>query len=582
MRYYMSLLQMYLENLDNFDSNLITAWQNEIKPFIYQKVPIVKDGLFNINSDLYYLIQIIDSFKDKYEEKKKEIEKKELEKKELEKKELEKKELEKKELEKKELENALITNNDNIINSNKKTKKNREEEEEEVHRKSVNFIRKEKKRRGTDQNLLESENYQIFTKKMSVVVIDNKKLCEIKEDNQIINKDCISKIKMIVLEFVDENIIPQKRTNSMQSLRPHSHTINSKTTRDSSVKEDDTEVLNLNINQMILSNDVTKNTTKKKEINNNKNDEKNTLKIYGNILIKEEQTNIDQNTKLKTYLRSKSIILLREMNPIYKDEVEAEGYSIIKNKDNKISFIYPDILLKKIIFEDFIKKNILLIHHFCQQCFCFLNKEIFFRKIFHCYNFYKKNTSKEKLKNLIEFINILIIEMFQYYQKIDLNDIYVTHIKNYYNELITDLILSMGLDIYTNDNKDSNENNVNSDHQFIFDSIDYLNINRNSNVNSNYIINKTNLININLNIEIKDIRIFIFNEKEKDVKSKIKEKEKTKEKENKNKNKQLSIAKSLTFRPSSLKNIKGKLFKEDEKNIKIKNQNLKKIFFFGI
>ena len=36
MRYYMSLIQMYLENLDNFDSNIITAWQNEIKPFIYQ------------------------------------------------------------------------------------------------------------------------------------------------------------------------------------------------------------------------------------------------------------------------------------------------------------------------------------------------------------------------------------------------------------------------------------------------------------------------------------------------------------------------------------------------------------------
>ena len=173
MRYYMSLIQMYLENIDNFDNNLIKAWQNEIKPFIYQKFPIVKDGLFNINSDLYYLIQIIDSFKEQYEEKKKKLEKKELEKKELEKKELEKKELEKKELEKKKLENKNTKNQNDFItktdykkNSNKKLNKNSEEEEEEaIHHNSITFFKKDKRRRGTDKNMLESENYQNFTKK---------------------------------------------------------------------------------------------------------------------------------------------------------------------------------------------------------------------------------------------------------------------------------------------------------------------------------------------------------------------------------------------------------------------------------
>ena len=430
---------------------------------------------------------------------------------------------------------------------------------------------------------------------MSAAIIYNNKL-EIKEDTQKVKKDKkdkkdnISKLNMIVLEFIEENTIPPKRTNSMQSLRPHSHTINSKTTRDSSVKEDN-QNLNLNINQLLLSNDVNDNnrdSNKKKEINSKNNSEKNPINIYSNIFTKEEQENTEKKVKGKAHLRSKSINLLREMNPFYKDEVEAEGYSIIKNKDKKISFIYPDILLKKIIFEDFIKKNILLIHHFCEQCFCFLNKEIFFRKIFYCYNFYKKNTSKEKLKNLIDFINILVIEMFQYYQKIDLNDIYVTHIKKYYNELITDLILSM--DNYIDNNNNNNDNNEDDDCRFRFESIDYSKneqiINRNSydsNANYNYIINRKNLINMNLNIEIKDVKIFIFKEKENLKKEKIKEKEKNKEIENENKNKKQydesnNIFKSLTFRPSSVQNIKGNiLFKEDVKTERSKknSQNVK-------
>ena len=579
MRYYMSLLQMYLENIDYFDNNLIKSWQNEIKPFIYQKYPIVKEGLFNINSDLYYLIQIIDSFKDKYDEKQKELKKKELE------------------IQNTKNNNDLITTPDNLTNSNKKTNNNCEEEEEEVvHHKSINFFKKDKRRRGTGQNLLELENYQSFRKKKkSAAVIENNKL-EIKEDNQIVKEDKMSKMNMIILEFIEENILPPKRTNSMHSIRPHSHTINSKTTRDSSVKEDN---LNFNINKFLLSTDVNNNnkdTNKKKEINmhfdstkevnNNKSAEKGSMKMYGNIFTNEEQTNRERNSKLKIHLRSRSINLLREMNPIYKDEVEAEGYSIIKNKDKKLSFIYPDILLKKIIFEDFIKNNILLIHHFCQQCFCFVNKEIFFRKLFYCYNFYKKNTSKTKLNNLIEFINILVIEMFQYYQKIDLSEIYVSHIIKYYNELITDLILSIENNINNNNNNNNNnsDDNENEDNIFRFESIDYLkselNLNRNSNVNYNYIIDRSNLINMNLNIEIKDIKIFIFTEKENDEKKKIKEKEKNKENDNKNINKnqneESNIIKSLTFIPSSIQNIKGEiLLKEDEKteNLRFKNQS---------
>ena len=117
---------------------------------------------------------------------------------------------------------------------------------------------------------------------------------------------------------------------------------------------------------------------------------------------------------------------------------------------------------------------------------------------------------------MIEFINILIIELFEYYQKIDMKDLYFSYIKQFYNELITDLILTLNISGTNNENNIINENE--NTHNYRFESLDYYNNeeikNRISIVNENYIINKNNLINLNLNIEIKDIKIFFFQDKE--------------------------------------------------------------------
>ena len=67
---------MYLETIDAFDAALIKAWDNEIKPFVSEKFPVTKDGLFNVNSDIVFLVDMIDSFKEKYLKKKLELEKK--------------------------------------------------------------------------------------------------------------------------------------------------------------------------------------------------------------------------------------------------------------------------------------------------------------------------------------------------------------------------------------------------------------------------------------------------------------------------------------------------------------------------
>ncbi len=51
-RYYISLLQTYIESNKKFETSLINSWKNEVKPYILQKFPPKQDGLFTVNSDL--------------------------------------------------------------------------------------------------------------------------------------------------------------------------------------------------------------------------------------------------------------------------------------------------------------------------------------------------------------------------------------------------------------------------------------------------------------------------------------------------------------------------------------------------
>ena len=511
---------MFIEYYDKFDKSLANAWNDEMKPYINKYFPITKQGSFFVNSDLVFVIEIIDTYKEKYDNQKITSENKN--------------------------NNIDINGEMNRENKTKINSKNNiegkiinqilEKEEEKILYKSLNIFNKQK-RRSTQAMHKELENKK-FIENINNINKDEK-INNNENDIQILRKQNISKIKKFLSEFLDENIIQPKRTNSMIAIRPHSQTVDSKTTCESSNIE---EKLNLNLNKLISSNtlindnltnqnpytnvmkndkDFNINNDSNKAIDSNHNNTKNIGKKhkanFENMLIEGEGSNPKIIPKIKEYSKGQSISLLREMNPVFKDDIEEGNDSIAyKMPEKKLSYIFTDLLLKKIIYEDFIKNNILLIFHFCQQCFCFVNKEIFFRKVFSCYHFYKNKTSKSKLKNLIEFINILVIELFEYYQKIDMKDLYAIYIKKYYNELITDLILT--LDIYATNNEnniiDENENI----HNYRFESLDYYNNevikNRISIINENYIINKNNLINMNLNIEIKDIKIFFFKDKE--------------------------------------------------------------------
>ena len=551
-RFFISLLQMYIENNNNFDKILMNAWENEIKPYILQKFPISKEGLFAVNSDLEFLLNLIDSLKEQYD--------------------------------KKPAPNNNLKNNNEEKNKNKETnnKDNKSDNDEEMHHKSV-VIMRSTKRRGTDHKIQkEKENIPGYNKILSVNNENQDKNKDVKlennnnneEDIKILRKKNMSRINKFLLEIIKENMVPPKRTNSMIDLRPHSQTIDSKTTCESSIVEDNKNI-NLNINQ--LHKNLDKNAKKDistKNVSNNISD-KNPKQIFGNIFMSGEITP-GSNRKIKGHLRSNSLNLLSEMRPVYKDEEEDEHTIVYKLPEKKLTFILSDILLKKIIFDDFIKNNILLVYHFCQQCFCFVNKEIFFRKIFHCYKHYKDNTPKEKLKNLIEFVNILIIEMFEYYQKINLKDVYVEHIKKFYNELITEYTKIE--DVNKEDNKNDYNKAKKNNSEIKIESIEENN--ENNNENNNKYNFKKNLINEDLNIDIQNINIFFYKEKE----------EKKEIEENKNKSKTDEdihmIGKSLTFRAPSLPNPKSlfsqkssfKKFQED-KNDKNKNNSSKTVTF---
>ena len=217
--------------------------------------------------------------------------------------------------------------------------------------------------------------------------------------------------------------------------------------------------------------------------NNNNNDlnnlQKNNLRNtineqnkYNNIETNTETNNINEEFQPTKTFRSQSFYKKKEMTNKYSEENEKLNSNIIYDCDTwEIQYISPDIMLKKIVLEDFLKRNADNIYHFCQQCFCFLKIDIFLEKIFNCYKYYrKKNVKIEKILNIIDFLNALIIEMFDYY-KIVPDDI-KKEIENIYNYLITDLI------------KYNDYNNYNNNYFKIFHKKNIINKNLSNNKNN--------------------------------------------------------------------------------------------------
>ena len=219
-----------------------------------------------------------------------------------------------------------------------------------------------------------------------------------------------SKITKMKISFseINKEEIEQKRTNSMTSIRPHSQTIDSKKTRESSMGRKNSD---LNNNQSSAKNltimkEIYLNKTVDIEKNKLKLDEDNKVQVQRHTEYKKFKTNIDESI-------------------IQKNELTFEEF------------------LNKIIHDNYISDNAALIYHFCQQCFCFITVEQLFEQINICYENIKKNNSEDELNKLIEFVNVLVIEMICYYKGDETKDNNISIVENFYYKLISDLIVNL-------------------------------------------------------------------------------------------------------------------------------------------
>ena len=350
-------------------------------------------------------------------------------------------------------------------------------EEEFIPRKDskkININEMSIKRRDNIEGKDNEMKWPLIKKEKNENIIDSRKTVnEIKKKKDIINDDN-SFIKRICKEFNGRNSLI-KKTFSMPDLE-HENQLEEKRKTISRPT--------INVNDFIFQDDKKINNKDSlctldnlPEIDEDFNDRFSVMNINKIIAQnkndKIEDKNEEKNDEIKIprIARSKSCKIEKEITSDFYEENEHKNKNIIfyKNNINKIKCISFNLLLKKIIFEDFLRKHASEIYHFCQQCFCFINIEIFFGKILNCYKYYrKKNVSYEKLANLIEFFNILMIEMLEYYKIIPKNDI--QSIKNFYNEIISDLIIN-------------NKNNNNDHFEMNFNREDFINLNLNFNEN---------------------------------------------------------------------------------------------------
>jgi len=164
--------------------------------------------------------------------------------------------------------------------------------------------------------------------------------------------------------------------------------------------------------------------------------------------IKTEEEKLDSINKInlteqvENNAKRKSFILHKFTKEFKEEEEEKEINIKYKEYGKKIMAMSLDLLLKKITLENFVNENPIKIYSFCQQCFCFIDKDILFNKIFNCYDYYKKKkVGIVQICNLIKFLDILVIEMYEYYTSLlKLNDPILISLDNFYQLLMTEII----------------------------------------------------------------------------------------------------------------------------------------------
>ena len=205
---------------------------------------------------------------------------------------------------------------------------------------------------------------------------------------------------------------------------------------------------------------------------------------------KEEDINkinkLNLTEQVENNMKRKSFITKKLTKEFVEEEEEKEINIKYKEHGKKMVAISLDLLLKKIVNENFLEENPIKIYSFCQQCFCFIERDILFNKIFNCYDYYKnKKITMSSFCKLIKFLNVLVIEMFDYYiTTIKLDDPIVRSLDDFYRLLLAEIIQII------NDNEKAKEDKKNSNPDF--NSKEFQNIIEDEKVFNENLVSKDN------------------------------------------------------------------------------------------
>ena len=219
------------------------------------------------------------------------------------------------------------------------------------------------------------------------------------------------------------------------------------------------------------------------------------------------RTDIKETNKKENYIKKKSSNVIKdELLKIFNDEEEKNDLNIVYNESGKksIKYISLDLLLKKIVIDDFIEKNILLIYHFCQQCFCFIDYKILFNKIINCYQYYRsKGVPPDYMPNIITFFNVIVIEMYQYCKESFEDESFLFLINKFY-----EIIEKEFGENYSHEKKNENSINIRVSSK----GNNYENLpDENENIEKELIINSTKVLDKKKNLKNTNYNSFFIN-----------------------------------------------------------------------
>ena len=409
----LALFQTYIEFLKNPEQKIKIAWNLKIKPILLKKFSIQKSGVFNINADVDFLIKEIDKM-NTTQIKISDTDKTYIQSR-LDYIRLNTIYISSKHNMKYNNKNKINNNNDNNNNSNKETLKKMNT--------SVNTFNNEldKNIKINDQNNINNPNDNNTS---SNIKISN--ILKIGSSNNPFEK--MRKELALNMKIMEKN--KQEKHNIVLSLEKKFDIIDADRRRNKSKDEQRFRAIMLSKNV-----DPYKFLHELDCMNDNESNNKSPM-----LSIPEK------NEKKSKEIISKDFI----------DEKETEDTMKYKNK--QLKYISLDLILKNIVTSDFLKIFVNYAYYFSQQCFCFIPKEILFDKIINCYNFYKNlNLPFSHTKKLIYFLNMLIIEMYEYYGSIDNKEL--VQIKKIYNNLEDELNKKLGI---STSNKNTSTSQINS------------------------------------------------------------------------------------------------------------------------